>query len=93
VNARRAVSASSPATDKNKRDFLRKLAVDLCSLAQDISDLITVKQQAFEGDNNRTQIPERSCAASAGLPLLPPSLAVQGLQIGGTGSQALWLLI
>lgn len=48
------------ATDKNKRDLFRKLAVDLRSLAQDIADLITVKQQALERDNNRTQI--RTCS-------------------------------
>ncbi len=34
------------AIDENKRDFFRKLAVDLRSLAQDIADLIAVKQQS-----------------------------------------------
>jgi phage shock protein A len=44
------------AIDKNKRDLFRKLAIDLRSLAEDIADLITVKQQAVERDNNQTQI-------------------------------------
>ena len=44
------------ATDKNKRDLFRRLAIDLRTLAQDIEGLIATNQQAVGRDLPDVQV-------------------------------------